>query len=164
MGAFAWAVEKAVNRQFFPPGCPIQMAWDVPEVEDLVKRRTAEGMRVAYLSEMVKSGMMERADALEQVLDDGILTIKPAPGVIEPGIRGLPAAPTPEKRYPEYPDAMTKSEAARLAARVIEKSVLLEETEAYSDMQSTLREQLFSKRKSDKRREGITAVVSKLYQ
>lgn len=139
VGAYAWSVKKAINRQFFPPGCPIELDWDVPEVEDLVKRRTAEGLRVAYLTEMVKSGMMQREDGLEQILDDGILTIKPAPGVIQPGIHGLPSAPTLEKRYPEYPDVtMTKSEAARLAARLIEKSILLEETKAYGDMQENL--------------------------
>lgn len=158
VGAFAWSVKKAVNRQFFPPGCPVELDWDVPEIEDLVKRRQAEGLRVAYLTNLSTAGCMQKEDVLEQVLDDGILTIKPAPGVIEPGIRGLPSAPTPEKKYPEYPEAL-QSEAARLAARVVMKSILVDESPAFEKMEDHLKDQLLDKRKFLKRKQGIARII-----
>jgi hypothetical protein len=159
VGAYAWSVKKAVNRQFFPLGCPIELDWDTHEVEDVVKRRQAEGLRIAYLGQMVQAGAMAAEDMLEQIIKDGdILTIKPEPGVIQPGIRGLPSAPKPERQYPEYPEAL-QSEAARLAARVVMKSILVEESPAFEKMEDQLKDQLLNKKKALKRKEGIARII-----
>lgn len=149
VGGYAWDEKNAINRQMFPPGCPVMMDWDVPEVEDVLKRRQAEGVRVAYLGQAVDKGALKREDMLEQMIEDEIFTIPVRPGAIEEGITGAPKppvqketapkAPKPGGTYPEYPPA-TK------AAHVVENTLLLkqevgddlEQTKAFKDMQDVL--------------------------
>ena len=149
VGGFAWDEKNAINRQLFPLGCPVRFDWDVPEIEDVVKRRQAEGLRIAYMGQMVQVGALKAEDMLEQAIEDEIFTIPVKPGAIEEGITGLPKppkqkevppkAPKPGGTYPEYPPA-------EKAAHVVENTLLLkqevgddlEQTKAFKDMQETL--------------------------
>lgn len=157
VGGFAWDEKNAINRQLFPPGCPVMMDWDVPEVEDVLKRRQAEGVRIAYMGQMVQAQSLKPEDMLEQAIEDGIFTIPVQPGAVEEGITGAPKPPVqkevppkppkPGGSYPEYPPAMK-------AAHVVENTLLLkqevgddlEQTKAFKDMQKVLMK-LFTRRK-----------------
>lgn len=156
VGGYAWDEKNAINRQMFPPGCPVMMDWDVPEVEDVLKRRQAEGVRVAYMGQAVEKLALAPEDMLEQMIEDGIFTIPVKPGAIEEGIAGppkppvqeeTPKAPKPGGKYPEYPPALK-------AAHVVENTLLLkqevgddlEQTKAFKDMQVVLMD-LFTQHK-----------------
>lgn len=149
VGGFAWDEKNAINRQLFPPGCPVKFDWDVPEIEDVVKRRQAEGIRIAYLGQMVQAGALKPEDMLEQSIEDDIFTIPVKPGAVEEGITGAPKppkekevppkAPKPGGKYPDYPPA-------EKAAHVVENTLLLkqdvgdelEQSKAFKDMQKVL--------------------------
>lgn len=149
VGGFAWDEKHAINRQLFPPDCPVRYDWDVPEIEDVVKRRQAEGIRIAYLGQAVDKGALKPEDMLEQMVEDDIFTIPVKPGAIQEGITGPPKppkqkevppkAPKPGGKYPEYP-------AAEKAAHIVENTLLLkqdvgddlEQTRAFKDMQEVL--------------------------
>jgi len=156
VGGFAYDEKRAINRQFFPPDCPIMFDWDVPEIEDVVKRRQAEGLRIAYLGQMVGAGALAAEDMLEQAVEDGIFSIPVKPGAIQEGIQGLPKPPAqkevppkaqkPKGEYPEYPPAVK-------AAHIVEETLLLkqdvgddlEQTKAFKMMQDVLADQLYGK-------------------
>lgn len=149
VGGFAWDERNSINRQLFPPGCPIMYEWDVPEIEDKLKLEQARGVRAAYMKAYVDAGALHPEDMLEQAVEDNVFTIKPRPGVIEPGIgkpvkppkaeETSPKAPRTKKEYPEYPPAMK-------AMHVVEETLLLkqdvgddlEQTKAFKNMQETL--------------------------
>ena len=156
VGGFAYDEKRAINRQLFPPGCPVMFDWDVPEVEDVLKREQARGTRIAYMGVAVDKGALDPEDMLEQMIEDGVFTIPVKPGAIEEGISGPPKSPPqqqkppggpkPKGEYPEYPPAMK-------AAHIVEETLLLkqdmgddlEQTKAFKLMQDTLVDQLYGR-------------------